>query len=192
MSLPSWCAAVSVVLALSVGSARAGQCDGVSFPDHVTVQGRSLTLNGLGIRKATFLRIKVYVAALYLAQPSGDAPAILAAHEPSEIVLHFLWSASASQLRGAWRDGFDRSAAGEQAQLKSRIAQFLAWMHGVKSGQRMTFVHVPGQGIEYRLEGVPQGTIAGEDFASAFFGIWLGRSPPGRALKAGLLGGKCQ
>lgn len=185
-------AALAVVLALSVGAARARECDGVSFPDRVTVQGQSLTLNGLGIRKATWFGIKVYVGALYLAHPSSDASAILGAREPSEIVLHFLWSVSAGQLRGAWSEGFAKSAAEALPQLRSRIAQLNGWMTGVKSGQSMAFVHVPGKGIEYLLDGVPRGTIAGDDFATAFLGIWLGQKPPGRQLKAGLLGGACR
>ena len=36
-----------------------------------------------------------------------------------------------------------------------------------------------------------QGTIKGDDFAKAFFSIWLGAKPPNPELKAGLLGGAC-
>lgn len=186
------------VLVLAGGLAHAGgavpmrQCDGVSFPEHVTEHGQRLTLNGLGIRKATFFRIKVYVAALYLAHPSGDGAAILRADEPSKIVLHFLWHVTTGELRDAWRDGFKASAPQALPALGARIDKLNGWMHGIGSGQRMSFVYLPGQGIEYRLNGVAQGTISGADFARAFLGIWLGPRPPGRALKAGLLGGACR
>jgi len=186
------CCAVAALALAQLGTAQARRCDGVSFPEHVTVQGRRLSLNGLGLRKATWFRIKVYVGALYLAHPSGDAAAILGAREPGEIVLHFLWSVSASQLRSAWREGFASSAPGELARLKDRIARLNGWMSSVKSGQSMTFVHIPGLGIEYFLDGTLKGTIEGEDFARAFLGIWLGPKPPGRQLKAGLLGGECR
>ena len=181
--------ALAVLLAMAVGLAQARQCDGVSFPDQVTVHGERLALNGLGIRKATFFRIKVYVGALYLAHPSSDAAAILAADEPSQIVLHFLWHVTAGELRSAWREGFGASAPHS---LQARIAELNGWMHGIGSGHTMTFVHLPGQGIEYLLDGKPQGHIPGADFARAFLGIWLGPHPPGRALKAGLLGGACR
>ena len=183
-----WAAALLAV----AGLAQARQCDGVSFPEQVTVQGQPLVLNGLGIRKATFLRIKVYVGALYLAHPSADAAGILAADQPSEIVLHFLWHVTTGQLREAWRDGFRQSAPAALTALRARIATLNGWMHGIGSGQSMAFVHLPGQGIEYLLNGVPQGSISGEDFARAFFGIWLGARPPGHALKAGLLGAACR
>jgi len=187
------CVVLAAALALAGGAVHAGQCDGVSFPDQVTVHGQVLALNGLGIRTATFFRIKVYVAALYLAHRSSDAAAILSRDESSEIALHFLWHVSTGELRDEWREGFARSAKGRLAQLRSRIATLDGWMHGgVDAGQTMTFIHVSGQGIEYRLDGVKRGTIPGADFARAFLGIWLGARPPGKALKAGLLGGRCR
>lgn len=186
-----WCAIAIVALA-GAGIARAAECDGVSFPKHITVQGQRLTLNGLGLRRATWFGIKVYVGALYLAHPSRNAAAVLGAREPSEMVLRFLWSVSARELRGAWREGFANSAPGEAARLKGRIAQLNGWMHGVKSGQSMAFAHIPGHGLQYFLDGKLGGTITGEDFATAFLGIWLGPKPPGQRLKAGLLGGQCR
>lgn len=65
-------------------------------------------------------------------------------------------------------------------------------MTSVGSGQRMTFVRVPGVGIEYSLDGTPRGTIPGDDFAAAFLAIWLGASPPNPQLRTGLLGGACE
>ncbi len=192
MSIQLRCLALVALLATASGVAQARQCDRVVFPEHVTVHGQPLTLNGLGIRKATWFRIKVYVGALYLAHPSADAATILATDQPSEIVLHFLWHVTTGQLRSAWREGFKDSAPGELPALRARIGKLNGWMHGVGSGQTMTFIHLPGQGIEYLFNGKAQGTIEGTDFARAFLGIWLGPRPPGRALKAGLLGGKCE
>ena len=184
--------ALAAALLIASGGAQARQCDGVSFPEQVTVHGQSLRLNGLGLRKATFFRIKVYVGALYLAHPSTDAAAILSSDQPSEIVLHMLWHVTAGELRSAWREGFRHSAPQQLAALRGRIAELNGWMHGLGSGQTMAFVHLPGKGIEYLLNGVAQGSIPGTDFARAFFGIWLGPHPPGRAPKAGLLGGPCR
>src|SRR5262245_6919743 len=46
--------------------ALGAECLAVKVPDSVKTGGADLVLNGLGIRKATFLEVKVYVAALYL------------------------------------------------------------------------------------------------------------------------------
>jgi len=187
-------ASAMLLLCLCAGSAAkaAGrECDGVSFPEHVQAQGETLTLNGLGLRKATLFGIKVYVGALYVAHTTSDAGTILNSRDPTEIELRFVFHVTAGQLRDAWREGFEKSAPGQLDQLQSRIARLNGWMTGVSSGQRMTFLRIPGVGIQYSLDGIVKGTIAGDDFARAFLGIWLGPSPPNEALRAGLLGGAC-
>ncbi len=191
-SLPTFTAAILLLLSTaSVSAAVSPQCNGVSFPQQIEAHGETLTLNGLGLRKATLFGIKVYVAALYVAHPTADATAILSSPEPVALELRFVFRVSASQLRGAWKEGFEKSAPGKLPQLKDRIAKLDGWMTGVKSGQRMTFLRIPGVGIQYSLDGTVQGTIPGDDFATAFLAIWLGSSPPNRELRAGLLGGSC-
>jgi hypothetical protein len=175
----------------SAGGAAAPECDGVSFPQHIQARGQTLTLNGLGLRKATIFGIKVYVGALYVAHPTADADAILNSRDPVEIDLAFVFHATAGQLRSAWEEGFAKSAAGRPAPLQSRITQLENWMHSVSSGQRMSFLRIPGVGVQYSLDGAVQGTIPGDDFTTAFFAIWLGASPPSPELRAGLLGGAC-
>ncbi|MGH8179747.1 MAG: chalcone isomerase family protein [Steroidobacteraceae bacterium] len=193
-SLPALAAAALLlcVCMTPAGMAADRECDGVSFPEHVQAGGQTLTLNGLGLRKATFLGIKVYVGALYLPHPTADANSILTSREPQEIELRFVFHATAGQMRNAWQEGFEKSAPRQLPQLQSRITQLQAWMTAVGSGQRMTFVRVPGVGIEYSLDGNPRGTIAGDDFATAFLAIWLGSSPPNPQLRTGLLGGACE
>lgn len=193
VSLPAFARAAFLlfVCATFAGTAAARECDGVSFPDQVQAHGETLTLNGLGLRKATIFGIKVYVGALYVPHPTADASAILASQQPVEVELRFVFRVSAGQLRSAWQEGFEKSAPGELPRLQSRIAQLNGWMTGVKSGQRMTFLRIPGVGIQYALDGSVQGTIPGDDFAKAFLAIWLGASPPNPELRAGLLGGPC-
>lgn len=184
-------AAAALVLRAGSAGAAARECDGIPFPERIQARGETLTLNGLGLRKATIFGIKVYVGALYVTHPTADAGAILTSREPVEVELRFVFHATASQLRNAWQEGFEKSAPGQLPRLQSRIAQLNGWMTGVGSGQRMTFLRIPGVGIQYSLDGAVQGTIAGDDFAEAFLAIWLGPSPPSQELRAGLLGGAC-
>ncbi len=192
--IASWLSVAAAALLAFVspaGQASARECDGISFPEHIQARGETLTLNGLGLRKATIFSIKVYVGALYVAHPTADAEAILNSKDPAEIELRFVFHATAGQLRSAWREGFEKSAPGQLPQLQSRITQLEDWMSGVGSGQRMTFLRIPGVGIQYSLDGTVRGTISGDDFAKAFLAIWLGASPPNPELRAGLLGGPC-
>jgi|SRR5579863_8308302 len=192
---PWACASAALLVSLGVtiaGTAAARDCDGVSFPEQIQVPGATLTLNGLGLRKATIFGIKVYVGALYVPHPTADAAAILSSQQPAEVELRFVFHVTAGQLRDAWQEGFAKSAPGELPRLQARIAQLNGWMQSVGSGQRMTFLRIPGVGIQYARDGAVQGTIAGDDFAKAFLAIWLGPSPPSPELRAGLLGGECR
>jgi hypothetical protein len=185
-------AAAALLYASAAGATVAHECDGISFPTQIQAGGETLTLNGLGLRKATIFNIKVYVGALYLRHPTADADAILHAKDPAQIELRFVFHATAGQLRSAWQEGFQKSAPGQLAQLRSRIAQLQDWMSGIGSGEAMTFLRIPGVGIQYSRDGTVRGTIPGDDFARAFLAIWLGSSPPSPQLRAGLLGGPCK
>ena len=182
---------VSAMLVLSVGTVSGKECQGVNFPEQTQVQASPLALNGLGLRQATMLKVNVYVAALYVAQPSTDANAILASNTPKQLVLHFVRDVDGADLKKAWDEGFANNAKAQVPALKERIEQFKSWMTTMKSGQQLTLTHKPGAGIEVTVNGKVQGTIAGDDFARALLAIWLGPKPPNPGLKAGLLGGTC-
>lgn len=175
----------------TVAAADARECKGVDFPEHVQVNGTDLTLNGLGMRKATFLKVSVYVGALYVTRTSHDPQALIDPAAPAELTLHFVRNVGADDLRKAWKEGFERVAKDQMAALGARITQLNSWMSDIKTGQRLTFVRLPGTGIQVIFNGAVKGTITGDDFSRAFISIWLGTEPPNSELKAGLLGGPC-
>jgi hypothetical protein len=181
---------ISGLITLSAGSVTAKECNGISLPDQADVGGTSLTLNGLGLRKATMLKVKVYVAALYVAKPSSDPNSILRANAPFELVLHFVRDVRGDDLKGAWSEGFEKNAKPQLPALNERITTLNSWMSDVKAGQKMVFTFKPGTGLQVAEGGAVKGTIKGDDFARAFLSIWLG-NPPNAELKSGLLGGAC-
>jgi hypothetical protein len=182
---------IFVLATLGAGVAHGKTCNGVNFPDQMQVESGNLTLNGLGLRQATFLKVNVYVAALYVAKASGDANALLGADTPSELILQFVRDVGADDLRKGWSEGFEKNSTKALPALKDRIAMLNGWMADVKSGDRLTFIHKPGAGIEVNVNGAVKGAIKGDDFAKAFLSIWLGADPPNPEIKAGLLGGAC-
>lgn len=182
---------VGAMVTLSAGTASAKECKGVGFPDQIQVAGSTLKLNGLGLRQATMLKINVYVAALYVANASTDANAILGSNTPKALVLHFVRDVGGADLNKAWEEGFATNAKERLPALKERIGKLKGWMADMKTGQRLTFTHKPAAGIEVDVNGTVKGTIEGDDFAAAFLSIWLGAQPPNPGLKAGLLGGAC-
>jgi hypothetical protein len=175
----------------AAGSAWGAQCLGVQFPEHLQLQGTSLSLNGLGVRKATFLKINVYVAALYVPRRTPDAHAIIDSDRPFELDLQFVRGVGAKAIRDGFDEGFAQSASGNAA-LKSRIATLEGWIEDIRAGERMSFVGVPGGGVQFSFAGKLKGTLEGEDFTRALLAIWFGGHPPNPELKTGLLGGPCR
>jgi hypothetical protein len=181
---------IAALAMLNAGAAYGMECKGVVFPEQAQVQGGALTLNGLGMRKATLLKVNVYVAALYLAKKSNDPNAVLGSGSPYELVLQFVRDVGAADIAGGWDEGFEKNAKGQLAALKDRIATLNGWMTDMKTGQRLIFSFRPGAGVQVNVNGVEKGMIKGDDFGKALLSIWLG-APPNPEVKAGLLGGAC-
>ena len=183
---------LSLLAVAAANAAHARECRGIDFPEQIQVHDTNLSLNGLGVRKATFLKVNVYVAALYVAQPSDDARTLIQSAGPDELVLHFVRDVGVEDLRNAWSEGFARNASDQLAALQPRIAKLNSWMSDMKSGQRLTFIRRPGTGVAVDVNGAARGTIEGDDFARALLAIWLGDAPPNPELKNGLLGRPCK
>ena len=173
---------------LMVSSATAGTKAGVTLPDQIEVSGRQLTLNGMGLREATALKVDVYVAGLYVETPSSDPATLLASNETKRLVLRFKRSVDRDKIVKAWNDGFRGNATVALPAIQGEIDQFNAWMPDLKSGDTLVLTSVPGQGVYVDLNGSRRGVIASDDFARSVFAIWLGPKPPTGALKKGLLG----
>lgn len=183
-----------VTLALGLAfapAALARECEGVTLHDSVQVGGAQLVLNGMGVREATAFNVNVYVAGLYLEQRSDSGSAILQSLGRTRLVLRFVRDVSRSDMVDALAAGFGHTAGSNLAALQPRITRLQSWMPGLSNNSELTFTYVPGSGVEVRVGATVRGTIEGEDFARALFGIWLGSNPPNAGLRRGLLGGTC-
>jgi hypothetical protein len=178
-----------VVLVLAAVPAAAMELAGVTLPDTTTVNGSTLTLNGMGVRTKTMLKVKVYVAGLYLATPSHDAAAIVAADEAKQVVMHFLYKkVEKDKLTEAWREGFANNSASTLPALKARLDEFCALWPDMASGEQAVITFIPGTGTRLAIKGKDVGVIPGKDFADAMFAVWLGAKPADAGLKAGMVG----
>ena len=180
-----------VALALAAVPAAAMELAGVTLPDTTTVNDSTLKLNGMGVRTKTMLKVKVYVAGLYLATPNHDAAAIIAADEAKQVVMHFLYKkVEKDKLTEAWREGFANNSAAALPALKARLDEFCAVWPDMASGEQAVITYIPGTGTRLELKGKEAGVIPGKDFADAMFAVWLGTKPADAGLKKGVLGGK--
>ncbi len=174
-------------LAFLVHPATAGTLAGVTLPEAITVEGKSLVLNGMGIRKATILNVKVYVAGLYVENKSRSADEIMSTGQVRRLDMVLLRGVERDDIVDVWRKGLKNNGA-DMAKLKLRFDVFASWMSDLKQRDTLTFLYVPGRGVTVILKGTVKGTIGGADFATALFSIWFGREPADEDLKESLLG----
>jgi len=178
--------AALAVLALAA-PALARDVAGVSFTETLAAGGQELKLNGAGVRKKVFF--KVYAGGLYLAQPSGDADAVVAADAPKLVRMVFLREVDKGKILETYREGFQRNSAGPALQgLLAKLDRIGPALADMRSGAEMSVTYLPGQGTTVAAAGATPVTVEGKDFADAMFRNWLGPSPADQDLKAKLLG----
>jgi len=180
---------LALTLALPAVPAAAGTLAGVTLPDKVDVDGQSVVLNGMGLRKKLF--IKVYVGGLYLPQKERSAQKVLAADAPSRMVMHFLYGVSKDQMCEAWNEGLEANTPNASAEVKKAFATLCGWMGPIDEGQQLVLTYVPGKGTEVQVAGKVKGTLAGgAAVADALLATWIGPKPgPGDDFKKAVLGG---
>jgi len=178
---------VALVTALLLAwAAPAKELKGVQLQDTVTAEGKSLKLNGAGLRKKFIF--DVYVGALYLEETSQDAATILGKDGVRRVEMHMLRDLEKAQIVEAIKEGFEKNSKDKLPALKDRLDKFIAQMpEKVTKGQVLRLTYVPGKGTTVTGEG-EKTQIEGKDFADALFSVWLGSHPVDDDLKKGMLG----
>jgi hypothetical protein len=189
-----WSCQVLTALALLVSlcpAAVAAELSGVQFPDSVRVDGRMLVLNGFGERLYSFLRIPIYVAALYLQHPSTDPEAIIRSPETKLLTVRFQHDVSAERAREAWREGFDNNCPAPCRLDPGDVARFLAAVPAMHAGEVFSILFTR-QGATIASDGRLIGRIPTPRFAQAMLATFLGPRPGSMPLKQDLLKGPCK
>jgi hypothetical protein len=176
-------------LAFTISNASAAEISGVKLPDQVSVAGKSLKLNGAGLRQATILKVNVYAAGLYLEKPSGDGEAIANSDQAKSIEMVFMRDVTGKQMAEAFGEGFDKNCVAGCAELKSFIGKLQGLMKDMKKGETMA-VRFLADGVEVMVRGQRVGSVGDKAFSHQLIRCWIGKNPPNSGLKEGLLGGK--
>jgi hypothetical protein len=167
--------------------AQAKKVADVDFPDSIDVGGQTLKLNGVGIRQK--MMFKVYVGGLYLAAPTSDAAAVVAADAPKRVRMVFMRDVDKKKILETYKEGFENNSGGPGlAGLVAKLDQLAPALADMKEGSEMTVTYVPGQGTTVAAAGGGSVTIEGKDFADALFRNWFGPKPADGDLKEALLG----
>src|SRR5690606_30661718 len=171
-------------------TAQAREIADVDIPENLSADSTQLVLNGAGVRTKWFMDI--YVSALYLAQPSTDATAIMSADEPMAVKLHMVSGLITSEkMKDAVMEGFQNATGGNLAPIQSHIDQFIAAIdEEIKQSDVFDLICSPGKGLDIYTRGKCAETVdGGVAFKEAVFGIWLSNKPAQANLKKAMLGG---
>jgi hypothetical protein len=178
-----------VVLLFWAGSAAAASLAGASFPDTYPVEGQSLALNGLGLRTVTLLRVRVYVAGLYVARRSGDAGQIVGAPTPKVLLLQFLHSGSKREVEQHFREGETNTCGRGECDPDDRAdyERMIAAAPAVSVGDTFTFV-MTQRGVQFYGNKQLLASSAKPDLGRMILLGFIGPRPPSEELRSGLLG----
>lgn len=173
--------AVSLGLAALLCSASpAAEKGGIHLPQ--TRDG--LPLHGAGVlRKGYFFRI--YVGALYAEAAHTDR---ILTEVPKRIDIHFFHHTPKKHMvRTAEKTLRKNLPDTAYETLLPKIKKLHAAFRDGEEGSCASILYEPGEGLTYLFDGEPVVIIAGDDFANAYFSVWLGERPSSRSMKEAML-----
>lgn len=160
----------------------------VVFAPGIEFAGAELELKATAY--AYYLRwIKIYKAALY-GLPGVEARRLLDMRTPMCLDIHYLKPIGREIFIEAAEKILRRQHGKRELQdLRNGIEQLHRAYKDVEPGDRYSLCYSPKDGTTLLLNGEPQVTVEGRDFARAYLGIWLGRQPLSESLRNELIGG---
>lgn len=175
---------ISILFLLSL-NLQAATLNKVTMPDTISAKGKELVLNGLGTRKATWLRVKVYIGGLFLEKKSKDSNQILNSKGVKYLRMHFVRDVKKEKLVNGWNDAF-KAAVKDLPRIQTRINELNALMGDVKKNQEIVLTFTD-QGVDVDFANLKRGTIKGGDFSKDLLSVWFINATD-EGLRDGLLG----
>lgn len=176
---------VLAFLLLSV-NAHAVEVAGVALDPAVSVDDKTLTLNGYGIRTKFF--VKVYIGVLYTAKRVSTPAELLQSPDGKLIRMHFLHSkVEKEKITGAFAEGFANNApdVAASADAKTFLSFFTA---DFKKGDTVDLVLGADGTVVAKQNGKVLGTLRSAKLVNGILLIYVGPKPADESLKKGFLG----
>lgn len=181
-------AALAAALAAPGLGAQARTVGGATFPDTMTIGGKTLVLSGAG-KRVMFAIVDVYASALYLARPATTLEAVLAEPDPKVLVTKYLHDASVAQTQQEYNLIYNRYCGANPCTAAGRASfeKVLAAVTPSKVGQTTTYVLDDGT-VTMSKDGQQLLTFHDPEYEHGMLASIVGPSSPTPGLRAGLLG----
>lgn len=181
-----------MVLLAMASMTYAAEIEGHKFEDKITVEGKELLLNGVGLRTINRfgLNFKVYVAGLYVEKRSTKDKDIMESGGLVHLKSYYLREVTKKQQKEPFREAIRKNCYADCSDSKKKIFKIIDAVMRTKEGgafdftffkDRVTFF-MNGENGESRV------TVPGATFSKDMLAIWMGPKPPTDELKEGLLG----
>jgi len=164
----------------------AAEKDGHSFPDQIKVNGKTLILNGIGLREATIFKVDVYFAGLYLEKKSQNEKEIINSTRIKKIHMQFVRNVSKEDQRDAWQTSLKKNCKTNCDSYKPQLDKLNDLMADIREKDTMSYIFYPDK-VDVHMNGKMLGVITGESFPGVLLSMWIG-VPPNEGLKYGMLG----
>lgn len=176
---------LGLMLAIFTSQASA---DSSVIPSELKYDGKTMVLNGSGVRKKFFMRL--YVGSLYLTAKSTDGDAISAADEPMAIRLWVTNSrVTQEKMKQAIVAGLNTATNGDLASIQTELDQVLGvFDKGVAIKDVFEIINVVGSGLHIVKNGEKMLVVNSLPFKQALFRMWLSKTPVDARLRRGMLG----
>jgi Chalcone isomerase-like len=180
---------LAVALSFLLLSSQAFALDvaGVNVAPTVTVQQKTLLLNGAGVRKA-YLTVKVYVGALYTEKKSVSTDELL--KDPSDKLIRMTFvmkKVEKEKIVDAFAEGLEKNSPDVARSAEAKT--FLSWFTAdFVAGDTVDISLSPDGTVAASHNGKALGTVRDPALARAVLLIWFGEKPADGGLKKGMLG----
>lgn len=164
--------------------------EGVRVPNSVQLAGRTLQLNGAGIRYKAI--VKVYVAALYMEQTGGTPEQIYNNKGSTQLVITMLRNINSAELGRLFIKGMEENTTKEeQTKLIADfryMGELFARFRNLDKGESLIIQWPANGAMAVSVDGFfDQTPIKNPEFRKALLSIWLGENPADWQLKSQLL-----
>lgn len=159
------------------------EIDGIQIQDFELIKEDKLPLNGVGIRKATIFKIKVYLISFYYPVKVTSEDELLSKPQKFIIKLKFLRDISKEKIIDSFHSGFAKNSV--NLKMYSQSWKILQQAIGSqKNGEELVFTY---SGDKLSIKSNANETIIDQiDFVPQLLKLWFG-TPPNEDLKKGLL-----
>jgi hypothetical protein len=168
--------------------AQAVELDGVQVPDTVQVAGKTLHLNGYGVRTYSIFGVHIYAASLYLEHLSTNPNEIIQSPQTKLLTVRFEHAVSADQSRNAWRTALENNCVAPCHLDPQDVQRFLSLVPAMTQGEYFYLLFMQGRAT-VSANGQQIGIISRRQFADVMLATFLGPHPASPTLRQELLQG---